>query len=219
MFEQVFKTATKELKDANLVFCVAGTVAAQLYRDTSQATANLTFLTSSPEALPVSLKLFSEFDLEPFVSEVFENEFAPRFPLSKTPHPKIITGRAKKDFSTVNLGFIFNDFPWCASALARAQNNLVSYGEIFVPVLTVEDVILSKLFNLSISPSPLDEDDLIHILKAEPQMDLIYLCGEMNRLNLPFPREFSPNLPEELRKMSNFIRKTQDQEPERGIAR
>jgi len=90
----------------------------------------------------------------------------------------------------------------------RAQDNQVDFGFGLVPVLTVEDIILSKLYALMAGrPRPKDIDDLQSIFQAIgwDEMDIPYLAGQMKRQALVVPATAKPFLPAALIALSQDV--------------
>ncbi|MBI3541430.1 MAG: hypothetical protein HY073_04770 [Deltaproteobacteria bacterium] len=81
-----------------------------------------------------------------------------------------------------------------------------SFGK--VPSLTVEDVIISKLFSLKNDESRFNDlDDLKSIFLAKRPLDLAYLAGQMSTLNLLIPEPIQELAPNALKLVSKKIKK------------
>jgi hypothetical protein len=99
--------------------------------------------------------------------------------------------------------------PWVEDAVRRAQDNCVDFGFGSIPVLTVEDVILSKLYALnSARLRAKDLDDLQSIYESECDIDLAYLSGQMRRFDIRIPRAAEPFLDDVILKVSRDIVRT-----------
>lgn len=95
--------------------------------------------------------------------------------------------------------FVLPEMPWFTSALSRAEQNNINFGFGLVTCLTVEDVILSKLFSFKNDQSRFNDlDDLKSIFLAKRPLDLAYLSGQMQRLNLVIPKPIRGMAPEAL---------------------
>jgi hypothetical protein len=91
------------------------------------------------------------------------------------------------------------EIPWAREAVMRAQHNKVDFGFGPVPALTVEDVLIAKLYALQMSDlRAKDLDDLQSIFAAGPDLNLPYLSGQMGRLALVIPKQAKPFVPEPL---------------------
>lgn len=118
----------------------------------------------------------------------------------------MIVGRAKKDPSKIGLDFILPEIPWFESALNRAEYNLVDFGFGKVPCLTVEDIIIAKFFSLKNDSTRFNDlDDLKSIFLAKHSLDLAYLLGQMQKLNLEVPQLIKKMIPKELNLVSKKI--------------
>ena len=103
--------------------------------------------------------------------------------------------------STIDL--LLPTFPWVEQSILRAQDNLIDYGFAKFPTVTPEDIIIAKVFALSIEENRFtDMDDIQSILATNNQLDLLYLVQELERLNLSFPKALESQLPKVLRQIS-----------------
>ncbi|MBI2342838.1 MAG: hypothetical protein HYV02_00645 [Deltaproteobacteria bacterium] len=120
----------------------------------------------------------------------------------------MIVGREEKNKSAIGLDFILPDMPWFACGLSRAEQNNVDFGFGKLPCLTVEDLILSKLFLFANDKTRFNDlDDLQSIFLAEQPLDLAYLSGQMRRLCLDIPVPIHEMAPSVLKLVSKKIKK------------
>jgi hypothetical protein len=120
----------------------------------------------------------------------------------------LVIGRDPADRFRMGVDFILPEMPWFLPALDRAQNNRIDFGFGPLPTLTVEDVIVSKLYALKNDARRFkDLDDLQSILRRGLNLDFQYLSDRMRVLSLPFPRELESELPGTLRKISKKVRR------------
>ncbi len=88
----------------------------------------------------------------------------------------------------IGVDLILLSVPWVNSALDRAQANAVDFGFGGVPCLTVEDLVLSKLYAVKNQPTRfMDLDDIRSILEAQSELDWIYLRDQVKHLELLIP--------------------------------
>ena len=121
----------------------------------------------------------------------------------------MVVGRRSDESGGEGVDLLLSTLPWVALAVDRAQDNPVDFGFGAVPALTVEDVVLSKLFALSALPlRAKDLDDLQSIYAAGPDLDLGYLSGQMRRFQLVIPREAEPFLDKTILRIVRDIRRT-----------
>ena len=139
--------------------------------------------------------------LEPTLIRKADLEGGPLFAAKRgRSKPYIVAGRGGKDSSTIGLDFILPAIPWFGPALMRAEQNLIDFGFAQVPCLTVEDLIVAKLFALKNDPSRFNDlDDLKSIFFAGHELDLPYLSGQMRRLEITVPKLLKGIAPAALR--------------------
>ena len=114
----------------------------------------------------------------------------------------MVVGRRKDDVDAVGANLLLRSLPWVPTALNRAKDHQVNFGFGPLPVLTVEDVILSKLSALAHAVNrPKDLDDLLSIYETGVKPDLVYLQAELDRLKLRITAQTKATLPGELRTM------------------
>lgn len=84
--------------------------------------------------------------------------------------------------------------PWVPDAVKRAQNNLRDLGtKRPLPVLTLEDVLISKLLAFQNRATRLkDLADLTSIIETTPSMDNKYLAEKVRALSLTIPKAIEP---------------------------
>ena len=100
-------------------------------------------------------------------------------------------------------------FPWVEDAARRAQGHEVDFGFGPVPVLTLEDDLLAKLWALQASPlRAKDLDDLQSIIDANHDLDIAYLAGQIGRLKIVIPPQAEPLLPESILQLSRDARRS-----------
>lgn len=115
-----------------------------------------------------------------------------------------------KQFSKTEfqIHFVLPKVPWFEEALARAQFNMIDFGFGPIPCLTKEDVVVSKLYSLRNDPMRFNDlDDLKSIFKAQLQMDIAYICGQMQKLELSVPNSLKEIAPKPMRLTSKRIRR------------
>lgn len=132
-----------------------------------------------------------------------ESDFPESFSRSST----MLVGRSV-DSSSVGVDFILPEMPWAESALQRAQKNKIDFGFGKLPCLTVEDIIIAKLYSLSIRSDRFsDLDDLQQIFKQNSEINLTYLSDRMTIHRLSIPKALKEVAPKELLKVSKVIRR------------
>jgi hypothetical protein len=115
----------------------------------------------------------------------------------------MVVGRPAARESGEGVNILLSAIPWARDAVRRAQANRVDFGSGPVPALTLEDVIVSKLFCLGGAQlRAKDLDDLQSIDAAGHEVAIPYLAGQVRRLKIVVPRAAKPLLPEVLWKLA-----------------
>lgn len=208
--EALFKSAVAELAERGIMFAVAGGFATGLYRREPRVTmdVDISILTES-RALQAAQEVIRALGLEPGVAREADLAGGPMFAIRRgRTKACMVVGRPQGDPSG-GVDILLPAIPWVENAVQRAQDNKVDFGFGPVPALTLEDVILSKLWALtSAQLRAKDLDDLQSIFEGGHDPDLAYLAGEMRRLELTVPRKAEPFLPDIILKVSRHITRT-----------
>lgn len=109
----------------------------------------------------------------------------------------MVVGRIQGKPEKGGVDILLPAVPWVAEAVERAQLNLIDFGFSPVPVLTLEDFILSKLFALTGSPvRPKDMDDLQSIHSSGHSIDSAYIGGKAKEYGIKLPKSVRPFVPD-----------------------
>ncbi len=203
-FNQVFDLLKKE----KVQFALAGGLVASLYRKIERLTKDLDFLIlSGPHTQDKACDIIKSMGLKPTLIRKADLEGGPLFAIKRqSTQPYIVAGRGDKDSSKIGLDFILPEMPWFANSLERAQRNNVDFGFGPVPCLTVEDLIIAKLFSLKNDPRRFNDlDDLQSIFDAAPPLDLAYLSGQIQKLKLGIPSLLKASAPRALNLIARKI--------------
>jgi hypothetical protein len=193
-----FKEVIKALKGRRTSFALAGGLVASLYRKNERTTNDLDLLIlAGEETQNVAKGIIEQFGLEPHIIRKADLEGGPMFAVKrKNTAPYIIAGRGKKGEDKIGLDFILPAMPWFDEAIGRAKFNEIDFGFGPIPCITKEDVIISKLYSLQNDPSRFNDlDDLKSIFQAGPDIDIPYICGQMQRLRLSVPDSLKGVMP------------------------
>lgn len=196
-----------DLKAAKVQFALAGGMVASLYRAEIRSTRDLDFLIQAESgSLEQAQKIIKKQHLEPHLIRKADLEKGPLFARKNKSTPVyMVLGRKDKNFG---VDFILPAMPWFAEALKRAQHNLVDFGFAKIPCLSVEDVILAKLYSFKNDVTRFqDLDDLKFIFLKQHEMDLAYVAANMQVLGLPVPKELMNLVPDALRLVSKGLRR------------
>lgn len=185
-----FKKVVKVLKARDVDYALAGGMVASVYRENERTTNDLDFLIlSGKKTQEVASSIIKQFELEPHIIRKADMEGGPMFAIKrKNATPYIIAGRAKKGETKIGLDFILPEMPWFEEAIERAKFNKIDFGFGPIPCLTKEDVVISKLYSLRNDKNRFnDMDDIKSIFHAGHDIDIPYVCGQMQKLQLPVP--------------------------------
>ncbi|MEI7880479.1 MAG: hypothetical protein WCI95_06355 [bacterium] len=203
--EKLFIAAVREMRERNIIFAVAGGLAADLYRREPRLTmdVDLVILTEG-SGTEIAISVLKTLGLQAGIARAADLAGGPLFAIRRrnTP-PCIIVGRAKENLFPEGVDILLPSLPWAKDAVSRAQANQVDFGFGPVPALTLEDVILSKLYCLMASPiRAKDLDDLQSVFSANHDIDLPYLAGQMQRFKIIIPKTAKVFLPKQILQLS-----------------
>lgn len=193
-FRKVVSTLKANVSD----YALAGGLIASVYRKDKRTTDDLDFLIlSGRKTQEVASSIIKQLGLVPHIIRKADLEGGPMFAIKrKNTAPYIVTGRAEKNEKKIGLDFILPNMPWFEEAIKRAKFNEIDFGFGPIACLTKEDVIISKLYSLQNDQSRFnDMDDLKSIFQAGHDIDIPYICGQMQRLKLSVPvgiKDFTP---------------------------
>lgn len=204
-FKAFFEKVVATLKHERVRYALAGGLVASLYRREERLTKDLDFLLmAESHSQQAASHIIHSLGLHSHVVRKADLEGGPLFAIKKknTP-PYIVIGRDKGDPSKIGLDFILPEMPWFSSALNRAEQNNINFGFGKLPCLTIEDVIISKLFSYKNDKSRFNDlDDLKSIFLAKRPLDLAYLAGQMQNLGLAIPELIQERAPGVLKLVS-----------------
>lgn len=192
--DQMYAAATL-LDRRECKYAVAGGIAAAIYRTQPRATFDVDFLViakSNTEA--VASDILIDLSLVPVF--VKENTLTRQPAMNKKRKPNvIIVGRDKDNPDEIGVDFLLPTLPWAEDALQRAEYNKIDFGKGALPTITVEDLIIAKIFAGRLK----DLDDLESIFQANHPLDMPYLTGKIQQHELRLPLELRKCSPKEIR--------------------
>ena len=206
--ESLLREAVESLREREILFAVAGGLAADLYRCKSRLTMDVDLaIVTEKSALKPAVSVIESMGLEAVVVRKADLVDGPLFAIRRgNTTPCMVVGRKKCIVAGEWIDLLLPAIPWVGDAVRRAQDNGVDFGFGAIPVLTVEDVILSKLYVLnSARLRAKDLDDLQSIYESECDIDLAYLSGQMRRFDIRIPRAAEPFLDDVILKVSRDI--------------
>jgi hypothetical protein len=178
-------------------------MAASIYRTEERTTKDLDFLLfAEPRTEQVAKEIITSFGLNPRIATEADLAGGPLFAIKRKSTPaNIIVGTNSKDPRAIGLDFILPKIPWAKDAIERAQHNCIDFGFAKIPTMTVEDLIVAKLYAMSPGKQrEKDVDDVRSIFSAGHQMDLAYLRGKIKEHSLWIPPALKEDLPKVLLK-------------------
>jgi hypothetical protein len=178
--EKLLKFCLSRLEKREIDFAICGGLAAQVYRDELRLTADIDFLLSKgKDRGELADEIIISTGLTPYHLKVAQ--LSPRAGMNKKRSPlAVVVGRDPADKNALGLDFLLPIMPWAPKALERAKNNIISFLGVSAPIITAEDVLLSKINVLSDGKErPKDIDDITSILRKNNQLDLAYLAAEI----------------------------------------
>jgi Nucleotidyl transferase AbiEii toxin, Type IV TA system len=213
--KSIFKSAVHELQERNIRFAVAGGFAADIYRREPRLTMDVDLaIAADTDALRTATAVMEAIGLRAGVIRLADFAGGPLFAIrQKNTKPCMVVGRKAGNPAGEGVDILLPSLPWTENAIARAQDNLVDFGFGLVPVLTVEDVILSKLFAIkSTELRAKDLDDIQSIYAADPELNVPYLAGQMSRLELFIPDQAKPFLPDSIIALARDVARSRKSE-------
>lgn len=197
--ESLFKDAVHQLEIRNIAFAVAGGLAASLYRQEPRMTMDVDLVIMVESGgVATAVSVLQAIGLETGIARKADLAGGPMFAIrQKNTEACMVVGRAADQSHEWGVDILLPALPWAGDAVLRAQDNRIDFGFGAVPTLTLEDMILAKLYALSAGiPRPKDLDDLQSIYTANgEEVDTVYLAAQMRRFALVVPASAKPFLP------------------------
>jgi hypothetical protein len=180
----LLQRAIDPLQESGAHFAVAGGVAASFYRNRPRLTNDVDIcLLATPEtdSQNVAVRIIESLGLKPFHGWIASSG-------KLTDAAPLMIGKLNENDQSTSLDFLLPSLPWLKQGVIRAQENLIDFGFAKIPVLTPEDLLIAKLFALSIEPNRFqDRDDIQSILGQQNELDTAYLETELARHGLALP--------------------------------
>jgi hypothetical protein len=196
----LFSKAVNLLQTRNVPFAVSGGFAAGLYRAEPRVTMDVDFgIALEQDAEQIAREILEELGLVPGILRAADLAGGPLFALkNKSTPPVMLVGRLRGD-SSGGIDMMLPSIPGVRLAVERAKGNCADFGFGPIPVLRIEDVLLSKLYALQGKVRPKDLDDLQSIIESQREYDQEYLRKGIKSHGLKIPSTARELVPEELR--------------------
>ena len=206
----LFEAAVVELRERDVDFAVAGGFAADLYRHQPRLTMDVDLVILTPsDDVNTAVSVIEAIGLKAGVAREADLAGGPLFAKrKKTSAPCMVVGRLPGQPDAEGVDLLLRGLPWVEDAARRAQAHRVDFGFGLLPALTLEDIIVAKLWALRASPPRAkDLDDLQSILDGGHEFDVAYLSGQVARFKITVPAAAEPFLPTSfLRLLRNSLR-------------
>ena len=179
-----------------------------LYRVEIRTTADIDLLLlAEDQTTELAKKIIRDFGLKPAIARQADLAGGPLFAIKKRNTPAYaVIGRNPDNKETIGLDFLLPNIPWFHGALERAQDNKIDFGFGKIPTMTVEDIVIAKLYALRDNQTLLkDLDDLQSIFSAQQEIDIPYLAGKMTEFKVNLPKSLTNHVSTELARISKKI--------------
>jgi hypothetical protein len=204
---KLLKSTVNTLSKNEISFALAGGLASSIYRKDARLTNDLDIAIliadkSTKDHVLFAQQLIQELNFKDTVIREANLKGGPLFEMKKkTSTPMIIVGR-NKDLYSIGLDILLPTLPWVKDAILRSKNNIIDFGICSTPTITVEDLIISKLYAHSLSSTrEKDIDDLRSIFEAKHELELDYLVAKMKEHKLMMPKSLKESAPKILNKI------------------
>lgn len=195
LLEQVFS----ELEKHSGHFAIAGGLAASFYRVKPRVTNDVDialFVDDVEKSKETATCIIKAIGYHPAFGWISGMNEAAGDPIA------LVIGRKDKHELESTIDFLLPTLPWVEKAVERGQHSVIDFGFARLPTITPEDLILAKAFALMLEPNRYqDLDDIQSILKADNQLDIVYLVNEFERLKLSLPTALMELAPKALKRV------------------
>lgn len=209
MLERLLREAHKHLDQAGISYALAGGLLASYYRAEIRTTldVDIAIALSGKAGSELASTILKDIGLSPKRLTLGALGGAPSFLSRKTP-VAIVGGRTEEGVAQYGLDFLLPALPWVEKAVERAKVHFIDFGFAKVPALTVEDVIISKLYSFRMRGDRYkDLDDIQSIFKKGHKLDWAYIGSALKEHGIFFPDRFEELLPVEVHRVSRKLRK------------
>lgn len=195
---ELFERAVSACRARGIGFAVAGGLAADLYRAEPRTTMDVDLAIVADESEQQARQLLERLGFGATVAWKADLAGGSLFAIKAKKTPAcVVVGRIQGKAAEGGVDILLPALPWVSAAVERAQFNLIDFGFGPVPVLTLEDLILSKLYALTALPvRPKDMDDLQSIDDVGHRIDAAYVGGKAKEYGIKLPRTVKPFVPE-----------------------
>lgn len=192
---ELLKNVVGQLEDKKVDYLLCGGIAASLYRDKPRLTND------------VDLAIFhNNYDDSKAIAKEIIESIGAKASLGWIPQLKernietmaLVIGQFDSENYDSTVDIILPNLPWVEKAINNGKNHIIDYGFARIPVITVEDLIIAKIFALNIEPNRFqDLDDLKSIFLSSVLVNLPYVKSAIVNHEIEVPKilwEFCPAL-------------------------
>jgi hypothetical protein len=183
---KLLEIISAELNSSACSYVLCGGLAASLYRDRPRLTNDVDIAISLgeyDESKEFALSILKQLGAKTSLGWI------PGLKERKINTMALVIGQFDQHDYEATIDILLPNLPWVENAIERGSNHKIDFKFSVVPTITIEDLILAKLFALSIEPDRFqDIDDLKSIFLHNKKMDFSYLVSEMKNLKLEIPK-------------------------------
>lgn len=183
----ILNKVVKTLEKLECQYCLIGGYAASIYRNQERLTHDIDFALVANDiskSKSIAEKCIKGIGLKPMVGIIPIGEHEPQ-----RKNVSMITSESISGDIKGSIDIILPELPWVQFSVQRAQYNIINLGFIKIPVITPEDIIISKCYALRNNPDRFkDLDDIKEIFIGVKDLDLDYLEAKLDELALSIPK-------------------------------
>lgn len=183
---ELLKMIVAQLENKKIDYILCGGIAASLYRDKPRFTND------------VDIAIFhNNYEESKVIAKQIVESVGAKASLGWIPQLKerdietmaLVIGQFDSENYEATVDLILPNLPWVEKAIRNGKNHIVDYGFAKIPVITVEDLIIAKIFALNIEPSRFqDLDDLKSIFLSSVVLDSTYIREAMYVYSIEVPK-------------------------------
>lgn len=205
--QKQFESLLGLLNSMNARFALAGGYAASLYRRQERFTKDIDILLwTEGNVIENGVKILKKLGLEAHEVREAELKGGPLHKVKSKSTPVWILAGRSQERSAVAVDLLLHLFPWMPEALSRAQKNQHDIGFGWrIPIVTAEDLLLSKFMALQDNQSRVEDiSDIKEIFLAQ-ELDIVYLIDRMKQHSIACPKSIYKFVPKVVRTTSKEI--------------
>ena len=197
-----------ELNSRNVTYAIAGGIAANVYRQEIRGTQDIDIAIIAENEEQIGREVIESLNLKAGTATKADLDGGPIFKKKQSP-TILLVGRDPSNEDGIGVDILLSTIPWAKEAIKRAQDNKFDYGFGSVPTLTIEDLLVAKLYAISKKSTRYkDLDDIQSIVQTEPKIDAAYLSARLKEYKLFFSREFHQYLDPAVGRISRKIERS-----------